>query len=97
MAQSQALRYLAPFARQIDSTITLDTNVPIASHALQGRGHRWRRHPELFGQARTDRGVVLLKHLPDGFEIVFLRNAGLVPTQSFPRERTAPRARPLAR
>src|ERR1700674_550853 len=83
MPQREVLRDLAAFARQIDSAAPLHANVPIPGHALQCGSHCWWCDIQLFGQARADGCLIFLKHFPNGFEVIFLRHAGLLASQSF--------------
>ncbi len=59
----------------------LHFDVPIASHALNGGGNGRRSDFELFGESSADGHLVFFQHFPDGFEVVFARNAGFVALQ----------------
>ena len=50
--------------------------ISAASHALQRGGYGRRRHAQVFGKPRADRDLLFLDDFPDGFEVVFLRDAG---------------------
>src|SRR6266852_4132398 len=82
MAQREALGKLASLARKVDAAEAVHAHMPIAGHALQGCGDRGRGHVEFFSEACADGRLVLFEHLPDGFEVIFLRNAGLIPPQN---------------
>src|SRR6267378_2261577 len=82
MAQGKALGKLPPLARKIDAAEAVYAHMTIAGHALQGCRDCGRGYVEFFGEACADGRLVLFEHLPDGFEVIFLRNAGLIPPQN---------------
>src|SRR5258708_24775974 len=82
MTESEALGKLPAFARQVNAPAAVHANVAVACHALQGGRHRRRRYIQFFGQARADGRLIFLKHLPDGFEVIFLRYACLLTPQN---------------
>src|SRR5258705_3352340 len=82
MAQGEALGKLAALARKVDAAEAVHAHMAVAGHALQGCGDRGPGYVEFFGEACADGRLVLFEHLPNGFEVVFLRNAGLMPPQN---------------
>src|SRR5512137_1988481 len=82
MPQREMFGNLPPLSRQIDFPAALHSNVAVARHALQCRGNRRRRNIQLFRQPRADGRLVLFQHLPNRFEVIFLRYAGLFASQS---------------
>ena len=66
-----------------NTSTPLNFDVAIASHALDGGGDRRRGDVELFGEASADGHLVFFQHFPNGFEVVFARNAGFVALQGF--------------
>src|SRR6267143_3817244 len=82
MAQGKTLGKLPPLARKIDAAEAVHAHMTIAGHALQGCRDCGRGYVEFFGEACADGRLVLFEHLPDGFEVIFLLNAGLIPPQN---------------
>src|ERR1700758_5161748 len=81
MAEHEALGNFAALGSEKDLASALDFDVAIASHALDGGGDGGRSDVELFGETSADGDLIFLAHLPDGLEVVFLRNAGLLSAQ----------------
>jgi hypothetical protein len=76
MAQGQALRFAASLAGQSNAAVALNSQQPVASHALECRSHGGWRYAELFGQSRADGHLIVLLEFPDGLEVIFARSAG---------------------
>jgi hypothetical protein len=76
MPEDQMLRGSLPLRGEFDAAVAAHAEITAASHALQRGRDGGRRDTEVLGQARADGDLLLLDKLPDGFEVVFLRNAG---------------------
>jgi hypothetical protein len=81
MAKHQVLSYLAALCSQQNLAAALDFDMSITRHALDRSGDRGRSNVKFFGKARADGKLVLLAHFPNGFEVIFLRDAGLFAAQ----------------
>ena len=95
MAKNQVLGDSLPLHGKNDAAVAPDVQVTGAGHALEGGSDGRRRDAQIFGQARTDRGLLLLHELPDGLQIIFLGNAGLFAAQDAPRKMPMLRRRAL--
>ena len=78
--QSERCNFAALGGEKNTST-PLNIDVAIASHALDGGGDGRRGDVELLGEASADGHLVFFQHFPNGFEVVFARNAGFVALQ----------------
>jgi hypothetical protein len=81
MANHEALSDFAAFGSEEDLAAALHLDMSVARHAFQGCGNRGRSDIQLFGEARADGNLILLKHFPNGLEVIFLRNAGFLAAQ----------------
>src|SRR5580704_17077931 len=72
------LRVFSSLRREVDAPAALDFHVAVAGHAFQSRGDCRRRHVQFFREPRADRHLVLFQHLPKRFQVIFLRNTGLL-------------------
>jgi hypothetical protein len=66
----------AAFAREIDVAVAGNGDEVIAAHAFERSGDGGRSYTELFSKARADGRLTFFEKLPDGFEVVFLGDAG---------------------
>ncbi len=83
VAERHAFGELAALAGKIDVAGAIDANEIVAGEALERVGDGGRRDAEFFGEARADgRRLPFFEHFPNGFEIVFARDAGFLPLQS---------------
>ncbi len=83
VAERHAFGELAAFAGKIDVAGAVDANEIVAGEALERVGDGGRCDAELFRETRADgRRLPFFEHFPNGFEIVFARDAGLLPLQS---------------
>src|SRR6266404_1031909 len=82
MPQRQTFRELPALSREVDAAFALHADMPVACHALQRGSHCRRSYIQLFRQTRADGRLPLLEHLVDGFEVIFLRNAGFISPQN---------------
>lgn len=55
--------------------------MPIAGHALNGGSDCRGRNVEFFGEPGADGDLLFLEHFPNGFEVIFLRDAGFIAAQ----------------
>jgi len=78
MAKHEFLGDLVALGGEKDMPAPLNLNVAVARHALDRSGDSGRSDVKLFGETSTDRDLVFLTHLPDGLEVIFLRNAGFL-------------------
>src|SRR5260370_40949912 len=70
------------FRGQLDSSVPVDAQIPAPCHALECSGDgRW-CDAKIFGKARADGLLLFLNKLPDRFQVVFLRDAGLFTTHN---------------
>ena len=81
MAEHEVLGDFAALGGEQDLAIALNLDVAVARHAFYGGGNGGGSDVEFFGQAGADGELVFLAHLPDGLEVIFLRNAGFIATQ----------------
>ena len=81
MAKSHVFGDGAALAREVDATAAIDASEIVASHALEGSGDGGGTDIEFFCKTGADGRLLLLEHFPDGFEVVFLRYAGLFAPQ----------------
>lgn len=79
MAECHAFGKLAAFTRKIDAAGAIDFHKIVTRKALQRSRNGGRSDAEFFGKARADGGLPFFEHFPDRFEIVFARDAGLLP------------------
>ncbi len=77
----QPMSETASFGGEDDATTAAHFDVSVASHALESGGHRRRSDVEFFREPGADGFLTLLEHLPNGFEVIFLRNAGFFAAQ----------------
>src|SRR5271156_4726529 len=82
MAQDQMLRDSLPFARKRNAPVASYVKVARAGHAFERGGNGWRRDAKILSQPRADRDLFFLHNFPDGFEVVFLGDAGLFAAQN---------------
>src|SRR5712691_3209055 len=76
VAHGEMVRHAAALSREGDAAAALDTKQAVARHALQRRRYGRRCDAQLLRQARADRLMLFLDHLPDGLQVVFARDAG---------------------
>ena len=81
VTEHEALREFTPLSGEQNFAAPLHFDVTVASHALNGGGNRGGSDVEFLGKAGTDGNLIFLVHLPNGFEVIFLRNASLIATQ----------------
>ena len=88
MAQREAFRFGAAFAREVNAAVALDAQQAVSGHAFERGGYGRRRYVQLFREARADGLVLILSELPDYLEVIFAGDAG-----GFAGQRNLPRAR----
>jgi len=81
VAKREMLGNFAALGGEKNTSTPLNFDVAIASHALDGGGDGRPGDVELLGEAGTDGHLVFFQHSPNGFEVVFARNAGFVVLQ----------------
>ena len=81
VAEREMLGDFAALGGEKNASTALNFDVTIACHAFEGGGDGWRSDVELFSEASADGHLVFFEHFPDGFEVVFARNAGFVALQ----------------
>jgi hypothetical protein len=86
VAQGEMLGDFAALGGEKNATAALNFDVTIAGHALESGGDGRRSDVELLGEASADGQLVFFEHLPDGFEVVFARDAGFVALQGDSRK-----------
>src|SRR5882724_3325313 len=84
MPHRQPLRHCPALASKIDPPAPLHPHQIIPRHPLNRGSNRRRRHAQFLSQPRADRSLILLEHLPNRLEVIFLRNASLFPPQFRP-------------
>lgn len=81
MAKHEMVGDFAALGGEKDVAATQDFHVAIAGQTLDGGGDSGRSDFELFGEAGADGHWMLFAHFPDGLELIFLRDAGVIPSQ----------------
>jgi hypothetical protein len=81
VTQHEVLGDFAAFFREKNCSAALNFDMAVAGHALDGSGDGRRSDGEFLGQAGADGSLIFLRHFPDGFEVVFLRDAGFFAAQ----------------
>lgn len=81
VAKHEPLGKFAPLRGQQNVSATLYRDVPIAGHAFNGGSDSGRGNVKLFGEAGADGDLLFLQHFPNGFEVIFLRDASFVAAQ----------------
>src|SRR6266404_4065723 len=76
MAQGHAFGYGAAFASQADLAIAGNRDQIVAAHAFERGSNGGRSYAQFFSQARADGRLAFFEQFPDGFEVVFLGDAG---------------------
>jgi hypothetical protein len=76
MAEGHTFGDGAAFARQVDATIASYGDEIVTAHAFEGGSYRGRSDAEFLRKPRADGRLAFLDKFPDGFEIVFLGDAG---------------------
>src|SRR2546427_949584 len=72
----------AALGGKLDAAVARHAQVVVARHAFEGRRDRRWRDAQFFRQVRADRRLLLLDHLPDRLEVIFLRDAGFFSPQT---------------
>jgi hypothetical protein len=83
------------FASEVNTAIAGYADQIVAAHAFDGGGYGGRGDAKLLGQAGADGLVPFLDKFPDGFEVVFLGDAGFVALQVVSARKVGRRARGL--
>ena len=78
VAKREMLSNSAALGGEENASTALNFDMAIASHALDGSSDGRRSDVEFLGEASADGHRIFFQHFPDGFEVVFARNAGLV-------------------
>src|SRR5215467_5890571 len=78
MAKSHALGELPPFTGEINAASAINFHKIVTREPLEGGGDRRWSDAKLFREARADRRLPFFEHFPNGFEIVFARDARLL-------------------
>ncbi len=81
VAQDEMLGDFLAFRREFDLAAAADAEVAAAGHALECSGDGGRRDAEVLGESGADGGLLFLDELPDGFKVIFLRDAGFFAAQ----------------
>ena len=76
MAEGHALGNGAAFAGEINVAVASDGYEIVAAHAFERGSDGGRSDVQLFSQARADGRLAFFDKFPDGFEVVFLGDAG---------------------
>ena len=81
VTQHEMLCEFAALGGELDSAPALNFDVAVASHAFDCGGDRGWSDVQFFGETRADGSLLLLEHFPNGFEVIFLRDAGFIAAQ----------------
>jgi len=85
VAEREVLGDFAALGGEKNPSTAFDLDVAIASHALDRCSNRRWSDVKFFGQTGADGHVVFFEHFPNGFKVIFSRNAGFVALQGVSR------------